>query len=182
MATTDLKLEEPGSLPKPGPIGRFVRFAFGAMSIYYVIGLWSVRDDLITGDGSIRALVWNGVVPALFLISYVVNIGFSRDWKKWPAFVSFVLLLAALGVGYFQTGAIESLLLARAIWVFELYLFAHLGVCFLLAALLSTPGCEMRSIHHLYSILTGRPTAEHHCPVGPLTAIDRWERSRRKND
>jgi len=31
MATTDLKLEEPGSLPKPGPIGRFVRFAFGAI-------------------------------------------------------------------------------------------------------------------------------------------------------
>ena len=136
MATTDLKLEEPGSLPKPGPTGRFVRFAFGAMSIYYVVGLWSVRGDLMTGDGSIRALVWNGVVPALFLISYVVNIGFSRDWKKWPAFVS----------------------------------------CFLLAALLATPGCEMRSIHHIYSVLTGRPTAEHHCPVGPLTAIDRWER------
>ena len=137
MATTDLKLEEPGSLPKPGPTGRFVRFAFGAMSIYYVVGLWSVRGDLMTGDGSIRALVWNGVVPALFLISYVVNIGFSRDWKKWPAFVSFILMLAAL---------------------------------------LATPGCEMRSIHHIYSVLTGRPTAEHHCPVGPLTAIDRWER------
>lgn len=182
MATTDLKLEEPGSLPKPGPIGRLVRFAFGVLSIYYVSGLWSVRDDLILGDGSIRTLVWNGLVPALFLISYVVNIGFSRDWKKWPALVSFVLLLAAFGIGYLQTGAIESLLLARAIWVFELYLFAHLGLCFLLAALLATPGCEMRSIHHLYSILTGRPTAEHHCPVGPLTAIDRWERSRKKND
>ena len=96
--------------------------------------------------------------------------------------MSFVFLLAAFGIGYLQTGAIESLVLARAIWVFELYLFAHLGVCFLLAALLATPGCEMRSIHHLYSILTGQPTAEHHCPVGPLTAIDRWERSREKDD
>ncbi len=182
MATTDLRLEKPGSLAKPGPIGRFVRFAFGAMSIYYFIGLWSVRVDLMTDDGSIRTLVWNGILPALFLISYVVNIGFSRDWKKWPAFVSLVLLLAALGIGYMQVGAIESPLLARAIWVFELYLFAHLGLCFLLAALIATPGCEMRSIHHLYSILTRRPTAEHHCPVGPLTAIDRWERGRKKDD
>ena len=43
MATTDLKREEPGSLPKPGPIGRFVRFAFGVLSVYYVFGLWSVE-------------------------------------------------------------------------------------------------------------------------------------------
>ncbi len=182
MATTDLKLEEPGSLPKPGPIGRLVRFAFGVLSIYYVAGLWNVRGDLMADGESIRPLVWNGVLPALFLISYVVNIGFSRDWKKWPAVLSFAVLLAALGVGYLQTGAIESLLLARTIWLFEIYLFAHLGLSFLLAALLATPGCEMRSIHHLFSIVTGRPTAEHHCPVCPLTAIDRWERKRKKDD
>ncbi|MGV6820389.1 MAG: hypothetical protein ACWA5T_07805 [Parvularcula sp.] len=182
MPTTDLKLEQPGSLPKPGPIGRLVRLAFGILSVSYVVGLWSVRDDLIVDGGSIRQLIWNGIIPALFLISYVVNIGFSRDWKKWPAVVSIVFLLAALGVGYLQTGKIESLSLARAIWVFELYLFAHLGLCFLLSALLATPGCEMRSIHHLFSVLTGRPTAEHHCPVGPLSAIDHWERAQKEAD
>jgi hypothetical protein len=71
VATIDLQLEEPDSLPKPGPIGRLVRFAFGVLSIHYVVGLWSISSDLIIGDGSIRALVWNGVVPTLFLFAYL---------------------------------------------------------------------------------------------------------------
>ena len=182
MATTDLKLEQPGSLPKPGPIGRTVRFAFGVASLYYVFGLWSVRGDLIADGGSIRPLIWNGILPSLFLISYVVNIGFSRAWKKWPAIASVAAMLIAAGIGFLQTGALQSPLLAQTIWAFELYLFAHLGLCFLLAALLATPGCEMRSIHHLFSIVTGRPTAEHHCPVGPLSTIDRWERGQKNDD
>ncbi len=180
MSTTDLNLQEQGSLIPPGLVGRFVRCALGVLSIYYVVGLWNVRSDLIADDGTIQPLVWNGIIPALFLISYVVNIGFSRDWKKWPALVSLIILLGAFGVGYQQTGALQSPQLASAIWALELYLFTHLGVCFLLAALLGTPGCEMRAIHHAFSIVTNRPTAEHHCPVGPLSAIDRWERGGRK--
>ena len=97
MATTDLKLEEPGSLPKPGPIGRFVRFAFGVLSIYYVIGLWSVRDDLILGDGSIRTLVWNGVVPALFLISYVRDVRGEVSAYAILALYHPVLVVAVVG-------------------------------------------------------------------------------------
>ena len=54
----------------------------------------------------------------------------------------------------------------------------NLGVSFVLSASLGTPGCEMRSFHHLFSLMTGKPAAEHHCPVGPLSAIDKWETSR----
>jgi hypothetical protein len=57
MATTDLKLDEPGSLPKPGPVGRMFRLLFGL-------------------------LCWNGILPGLFLISCVINIGYSRSWGK----------------------------------------------------------------------------------------------------
>lgn len=176
MSTTDLKLEDPGTLIRPGPIGRLARLGFGVMSIYYAAALWGVRGDLFTDGGAIRPLLLNGVFPSLFLISYVVNIGFSRAWKKWPALISLMMILIAGGVGYAQTGDLQSPLLARTIWIFELYLFGHLGLAFVFAALLGTPGCEMRAFHHLFSLLTGRPTAEHHCPVGPLTAIDRWER------
>ncbi len=182
MATTDLRLEQQGSIPKSGPLGRLVRSVFGIASLYYVFGLWSVRADLLSGGDSIRPLILNGILPGLFLVSYVVNIGFSRAWKKWPAYVSVALILTSAGFGYVQSGAFESLLLARTIWVFELYLFTHLGLSFLLSAILATPGCEMRSFHHLYSIVTGKPTDEHHCPVGPLSAIDRWERKRKKDD
>lgn len=178
MATTDLKLEAPGSLAKPGPVGRLVRLGFGLLSLYYVYGLWDIRNDLFTEGGSIRLLIWNGILPGLFLVSYVVNIGFSRDWKKWPAIISAGLLVAAAGIGYMQAGVFETPLLARAVLYWELYIFTHLGVSFVLASLLGTPGCEMRSFHHLYALVTGKPAAEHHCPVGPLSSIDRWEKMR----
>lgn len=68
MATTDLKLDEPGTLVKPGPIGRTVRLVFGVLLLWYVAELWSVRDALFSTRGGITSTIWNGVVPGLFLI------------------------------------------------------------------------------------------------------------------
>jgi hypothetical protein len=178
MASTDLNLLECGSLPKPGIIGRLMRFILGGLSLYYVYGLWVVRLDLLTGAGGIKPLIWNGILPALLLISYVINIGFSRAWKKWPAIIAFIIMLGAGVFGLMQSGNLETVTLARAIWSVELYTFAHLGLSFLLAALLATPGCEMRAVFHLYSKITGKPTKEHHCPVGPLNNLDKWEHAR----
>ncbi len=175
MATTDLKLEECGTLPKPGPVGRLVRLLFGAVCLYYVYGLWRVRGNLITSEGSIEPLLWNGVIIGLVLISYVVNIGFSRSWRKWPAAVSAAILMSFALTGYLQAGQLETPKLAHAIHIWELYIFSHLGLAFVMAALIGTPGCEMRAFHHLFSLTTGKPTKEHLCPIGPLGAIDRWE-------
>lgn len=178
MATTDLKLEETGSLPKPGPIGRVVRIAFGALCFYQVFGLIDVSGDLIRSDGHIQAVVWNALIIGLFLISYIINIGFSRAWKKRPAILSAVVFGALAAYGQITQGVIETNALATAIWGWELYLFTHLGTAFILAAVIGTPGCEMRSFHDLYSRLSGNPTKEHYCPVGPLNPIDNWESSR----
>ncbi len=178
MATTDLKLDETGSLPRPGPIGRLVRLAFGLVCIWYVFVLIAVSGDLMSGQGGIRPVVWNGVLIGLFLVSYIINIGYSRPWKKWPALISTGVFLAIAGIGYLTKGTVETELLARAVWGWEVYLFSHLGVAFVIAALIGTPGCEMRAFHDLYSRLTGIPTKEHYCPVGPLHPIDQWEAGR----
>jgi len=178
MATTDLKLDEPGTLPQPGPVGRLVRLAFGALCLHYVYGLATVQDSILSSDGSIRPLLWNGIIPGLLLVSYVVNIGFSRAWKKWPAVISAVALGTVALVGYVASGSLETVVLARSIWSWELYVFGHLGTAFLIAALIGTPGCEMRAFHDLYSRLTGVSTKEHYCPVGPLHPIDQWEARR----
>lgn len=170
MTRTDLKLDEPGTLPKPGPVGRLTRLAFGVLCLWFVAELLKVRSTLIDSQGDVREIIWNGILPGLFLISYIINIGFSRAWKKWPALVSIAVFLTLAALG--------SELLARSIWVWELYLFGHLGVSFLLAALIGTPGCEMRALHDLYSRISGVPTKEHYCPVGPLTPIDKWEARR----
>ncbi len=178
MATTDLKLDEPGSLPRPGPIGRSARLAFGALCLSYVVALVDVSGDLITDDGQIRSVVWNGILIGLFLVSYVINIGFSRAWKKWPALFSTSAFLVVGVIGYMNEGTVETTLLAHIVWGWELYVFSHLGMAFIISALIATPGCEMRAFHDLYSRVTGVPTKEHYCPVGPLHPIDRWEAGR----
>lgn len=180
MATTDLKLDEPGSLPKPGPIGRIVRLMLGVLCAWYVKGLVDVSGSLFTGDGHIRALVWNGIVPSLFMISYVVNIGFSRAWGKRPAIASALVLAAIAGTGYLLQGTIETEMLARTLWAWETYLFSHLGLTFIIAGIIGTPGCEMRAFHDLFSRISGVSTKEHYCPVGPLNPIDQWEARRSK--
>jgi len=175
MATTDLKLDEPGSLPRPGPVGRLARLALGVLCLWQVYGLIQVSGNLVGTDGSIRPMIWNGVIIGLFLVSYVVNIGFSRAWRKWPAVISAAALVTIGGVGYALEGVIETNLLARSIWSWEVYVFSHLGLAFIIAGTIATPGCEMRAFHDLYSRLTGVPTKEHYCPVGPLHPIDQWE-------
>ncbi len=177
MTTTDLKLQETGALPKPGPLGRLVRLIFGIATLSYVFMLWEIRGDMMLENDGIRPLVWNGILPGVFLISYIVNIGFSRAWKKWPAILSVLVMLSIAGLGFLQTGSFETPMLGRALHSWELYLFTHLGLAFVLSGLIGTPGCEMRAFHHLYSLITRKPTMEHHCPVGPLQPLDRWEAS-----
>jgi hypothetical protein len=148
------------------------------MCIWYVGGLLDVVASLITDDGNVRSLVWNGLLPGLFLISYVVNIGFSRAWGKRPAIASVAVIAAVAAIGFLVEGIFETLLLARVIWVWEVYLFSHLGLAFVISAIIGTPGCEMRAFHDLYSRISGAPTKEHYCPVGPLHPIDQWEAGR----
>ena len=178
METTDLKLDEPGSLPKPGPAGRVVRLLSGLLCLWFVSELTAAAGSLIASNGHVLPLIWNGALPGLFLISYIINIGFSRSWGTMPAIVSATVLAVAALVGYLSLGTVETNLFARAAWIWELYLFGHLGLSFVLAAVIGTPGCEMRALHDLYSRITGNPTKEYYCPVGPLHLIDQWEAPR----
>ena len=180
MATTDLKFDAPGTLPRPGPIGRLVRLIFGAACLWYVYELSQIAGNLLTADGSIRPVIWNGILIGLFLVSYVVNIGYSRAWKKWPAAVSAIVFAVIALSGYLTAGTIEKDLLARPVWFWELYIFLHLGLAFIIAGVIATPGCEMRAFHDLFSRVSGIPTKEHYCPVGPLHPIDQWEAGRNR--
>jgi hypothetical protein len=60
------------------------------------------------------------------------------------------------------------------VFVWLLYTLGHLGVSFVLAAVIATPGCEMRSLPQLGAKLRRRTTDMHYCP-GILTPVDRWE-------
>ena len=68
--------------------------------------------------------------------------------------------------------------LGRYVWLTVFYVFGHLGLSFLLSAVIATPGCEMRAIPHLWTLVTGRATREHYCP-GFLDRVDAWELQRK---
>ncbi|GAC19504.1 hypothetical protein [Paraglaciecola arctica] len=177
MSTTKLKLEESGSLHPPGPLGRLVRVIFGALCGWYLYNLIKMWPLIIDTNG-IHPLLWNGVFPSLLLVNYVINIGWSRDWKKYPMIGS-LLVFALFGMySYLSYGKLETQILANSIFLWLIYIYCHLGFSFLLSAAIATPGCEMRALHHLYTLLTGIRTKEHCCPIGPLHPLDQWELKR----
>ncbi len=89
--------EEQGSLRKPGPIGRASRFVFGAWLLWGLYTLlrygWSVLVDTTPP----RSMYWWLFIAfAFWLTPYVVNIGFTRNWRRAPQVA--VLVLAALAL------------------------------------------------------------------------------------
>ncbi len=164
-----------GSLKPPGPIGRLVRFLLSGGCLYYVwqlVSLWSfwVDAEKLFSNASI----WVPILFALYLAPYVINIGCRINTKRLSQYVIILVSAGLIALSYFSNQSINSyaLNLFTIIWV--IYIFTHLGISFLVAAIISTPGCEMRALPHLWSIITGHKVYEHVCP-GPLHRIDLWE-------
>ncbi|MCZ6725801.1 MAG: hypothetical protein O7A98_00420 [Acidobacteria bacterium] len=172
----ETRFDDPGTLRKPGPIGRSVRLLLGLWLLYVCWFLWTYPGALVS-----KAIpYWTALLSiafALWLIPPVVNIGFGTDWRAWPRYVvTGVILLWAIGLAL-SAGSWWSPALGRFAWLFVLYTFGHLGLSFVLAAAIATPGCEMRALPHLWTLLTGRKTKEHFCP-GFLHELDAWETQR----
>lgn len=99
---------EAGTLPPPGPVGRLVRLLFGLLC------MWFLFTGILTSPADVVARfphndnLWPWAVAALYLFSYVVNIGFGQSWGRWPQgiiILSFLLVSAtskqppAIGLG-----------------------------------------------------------------------------------
>jgi hypothetical protein len=174
-----LDLVSQGSLVRPGPIGRLLRFTLGLACLYGFWELVQVAPYLIERPLELLPNLSLMIMVVLCVFNYVVNIGFSKDWKFYPTLVSVVLLGGVAGIGYLATGTASSNLLGVLIVVWMGYFYAHLGISFVLAAMLATPGCEMRAIPELFGKVAHREIKEHHCPSTIITGIDRWEHNRR---
>ena len=175
--TEETRFDKPGTLRRPGPIGRVVRLLLGVWLLYVCWMLWTYPGALL----SEKFPHWANLISiafALWLVPPVVNIGFGINLKAWPRYsAAGAILLWAIGLGL-ADGSWWSPALGRFAWLFVLYTFGHLGLSFVLAAVIATPGCEMRAIPHLWTLLTGRETKEHFCP-GFFNGLDAWETQRR---
>ena len=180
MSTED-RFEKQGTLQPPMMLGRIARFlaGVGVLSAFY--SEVDVAIAFVTGTRYMdivppqSPMFWLAVLLAFWVFPYVVNIGFTRRWKRKPqvavAGLAAVAMLA--GLTLYENWWAPPLEVLLLVWM--IYTFGHLRFCFLMSGVLATPVCEMRAMPHLWATLTGRATKEHYCP-GLLDPIDRCER------
>jgi hypothetical protein len=152
--------DAPGTLVKPGLIGRLVRLFLGLLCLWTAWGIGvqpSVAD--LTSAGW-----WMLVVIGLMLVPYVVNIGLGLPAGSWPRYLLIGIIGAGAAFSYFSSQLFLGMPLLIIVSLWLIYVFGHLGVSYLLAAMLATPGCEMRAIPQLIGMASGKAAAEHYCP------------------
>ena len=173
-----LELVDAGTLARPGAVGRLVRLGLGALCLYALSMIVGNAEAIIAQPfSSLDDLVLPIVFP-LFVLNYVVNIGFSKSWGRRPLIVSLIALGLSAGIALLLTGSPDSPIFGVPLMLWLTYFYAHLGIAFVLASLIATPGCEMRSIPEVIARVTGNPSDEHHCPASFITKIDAWEQRR----
>lgn len=175
-----LDLVDQGSLSRPGPIGRLLRLSLGVACLYGLWELINVAPYFVERPLELLPNLSFMILVLLCIFNYVVNIGFSKNWKFYPTLVSVLVIGGVAGVNFLLTGTANSFLLGVLIVVWMGYFYFHLGLSFVLSALIATPGCEMRAIPELFGKFTNRETKEHHCPSAIISGIDRWESNRRR--
>ena len=174
-----LDLVDQGSLSRPGPIGRLFRLTLGIACLYGLWELIKVAPIFVERPLELLPNLSLMILVVLCIFNYVVNIGFSKNWKFYPTLVSVLVIGGGAGVNYLLTGTANSFLLGALIVAWIGYFYSHLGLSFVLSALIATPGCEMRAIPELFGKITNRESKEHHCPSSIISGIDRWESNRR---
>lgn len=168
-----------GTLQRPGPVGRAARLALGIACAWVIRMLFAQGDALLSGDA--LAYVpgwWPMIVLGGWFFPDIFNIGWGVSVPRRTLWV--VLLLAggaAAGLGAVRAGTPFAGPLGVVGYVFVAYTYGHLGLALLVAAVLATPGCEMRSLPQLLARIRRGEAREHYC-LGMFTPLDRWEAER----
>ncbi len=178
----ETQFEEAGTLKPPKLIGRIVRLLVGVLLFWMVYRLIvdALYPMLVLGQGWTTSsppriwLFWVFLAWAFYTTPYVINIGFTKNWRRRPQWVIAGVAALLLAVDLVIYGAWWAGPLAVFVYLWLTYFAVHLGVSCVLSSMLATPGCEMRAIPHLWMLVTGRATKEHYCP-GLFDRLDKWE-------
>lgn len=157
----------------PGPVGRTVRLALGIVSLQAAVGAVLALVDGVSGPPRtsdtglvIAALIAFWLTPSVFDVGLGTRLG--NGWRL--AVAGGIALSAAVGLALGAVGTGFSI--GVLVWV--AVTLGWLGVAFLVAVVLRTPGCEMRALQHLASVVRSEDREFVACP-GPLQPLDEWE-------
>ena len=162
-------------IPPASIIGRIGRVLFGAFQIWGVLSIVPHFGELL--DGIWPTNLWFFVGFAFYLVSFNIRLGLHSVLAVGNAPAAVALLVGAglAGVQWLQTEAFWGPTVAGYALSLTIAVHLHMGICHVLAAAISTPGCELRVIPYLIARLRGAsPESFHLCP-GLWTPIDRWE-------
>lgn len=163
-----------GDLLKPGVMGRIGRFIFGLGSIWVLLNLLPQAAFFMSNEFPDNLSYWFIVGITFLVLHEVINIGFNVAWGRQPqvAFLGAGAIAIVLDLIFY--GTVWAWPLNLLIFLLLVYTHLHLGVSHLLAVVLGTPGCEMRAIPHLRTLVWGGDVQAQVCP-GHWDAVDRWE-------
>ena len=135
----DVELQKPGSLDRPGPIGRTARFGIGAFLLFFPL---RILINYRYGD-SVRAndpVLWFGIAISMWVIAEVVELGYRRDLGQWPRFIALIVIALGAASELLLRGSLLGDLLTLSLMALVVFVYGILGSSFVLAALFAVPG------------------------------------------
>ncbi len=147
---------------KPGLLGRGIRLAMAIALGWFGYSIISASRGFWDGIGPEAQYI--PMAAALLLVtSWVVTELTGKKWGQKPTLVLLALCTIAAIIGAFQ-GDLWGPPLGIVFWAWGVAFTLLLAPAFMLAFLLGTPGCEMRSYAHLWTTLRGGDPAAVACP------------------
>ena len=136
---------EPGTLPKPLPIGRAGRLIFGVGALFYFAWL-IIHQGALVGSNVPELGWWVGVFFAFYYLPDLFIVGLLRPRGRWPQAAGLVIALSLLVVDFAAYGTGWAPPLGWGVYIFTALFFGLIGVAFLFAAVLGVPGLRVQWI------------------------------------
>lgn len=162
-----------------GLIGRLSKFVVGLAQLGFVYTLVTQVVPNPPDQPSTNPMYWVGIGLAYALLSWTVNLGFRKTWRSWPFVVAIAVTGLAAGYDWVAYGTLWAAPLSTVTALVAVYVHGHMGMCHTLAAILGTPGCEMRAFDHLKTKIAGGEAKLTVCP-GFWARLDEWEDNLRR--
>jgi len=85
------------------------------------------------------------------ILRTVLNLGFTLKNNYWVQVFVFITTLAIFIVECASDGPMFGRVFTAFLVFWKNYVFGHLGISFVLSAIIKTSGCEMRAIPHMWA-------------------------------
>lgn len=137
MTTT---FEQPGTFPKPGPIGRVARLLASVVVLWFFALTLGGYGDMVSLTIPSSPLFWFGVVACFYALPQVVGISAGHDWGRRLQLSLILLALLAVAFDFVRYGQLWGPPLGLLAFLLLAYVTGFAGLSFILAGLLAVPG------------------------------------------